>query len=272
MFLRRAPQPLLSQFVRVFWYWEGEAVPHPKERLLPSGESELVINLRDEPMRIYDWRDTSRFETFGHSLLSGARTEPFVIDTASEDHVLGVHFCPGGVFPFLDLPASELHNLCLPLDVLWRGGIRSLRDRLLEAATVEARFSLVEDFLIGQLRKPLEHHPAVAYALGHFCRIPHAITVASVTDRIGLSARRFIQVFHDQVGLTPKAFCRVRRFQRVLDSIHGASEVDWSQVALDCGYYDQAHFIHDFQEFSGLRPTAYLSAHTPHLNHVPLPK
>ena len=95
-------------------------------------------------------------------------------------------------------------------------------------------------------------------------------TIAWMTEQIGLSPRRFIQLFRQQVGLTPKSFCRVRRFQQALTTVHGTKQVDWTQVALDCGYYDQAHFIHDFQSFSGMTPSAYLAAATPHLNHVPL--
>jgi methylphosphotriester-DNA--protein-cysteine methyltransferase len=94
--------------------------------------------------------------------------------------------------------------------------------------------------------------------------------VSGVIDRIGLSQRRLIDLFHDQVGLTPKAFCRVRRFQRVLETVHRKPGVDWAQVALDGGYYDQAHFIHDFQGFSGMTPATYLARATEHLNHVPI--
>ena len=95
-------------------------------------------------------------------------------------------------------------------------------------------------------------------------------TISGVIDRIGLSQRRFIELFRDQIGLTPKAFCRVRRFQRVLESVHRKPAVDWAQVALDGGYYDQAHFIHDFQNFSGMTPAMYLARATEHLNHVPM--
>jgi AraC-like DNA-binding protein len=62
----------------------------------------------------------------------------------------------------------------------------------------------------------------------------------------------------------------VRRFQRVLESVHRKAGVNWARVALDCGYYDQAHFIHDFQAFSGMTPAAYLARATEHLNHVPM--
>lgn len=72
------------------------------------------------------------------------------------------------------------------------------------------------------------------------------------------------------VGMTPKLFCRVWRFQRVLRAVHHRDAVDWTEVALACGYFDQPHLIHDFREFSGLSPTEYLAARTEHLNHVPM--
>ena len=118
--------------------------------------------------------------------------------------------------------------------------------------------------------RPLQLHPGVAFALHRFCVRPHATTVASVLDRIGLSHRSFAQIFHDQVGLTPKSFSRVQRFQRVLRQVHRLPSIDWADVALECGYYDQAHFIHDFQTFSGFTPTVYAARATEHLNHVPL--
>jgi AraC-like DNA-binding protein len=114
----------------------------------------------------------------------------------------------------------------------------------------------------------LERHPAVALALAEFDR--GAPTVGQVMDRIGLSRRRIIQVFTEQVGLTPKLYCRIQRFQQALRRVHRRKTVDWVQVALDCGYYDQAHFVHDFQAFSGLNPSAYLQQQGDHLNHVPL--
>jgi AraC-like DNA-binding protein len=92
-----------------------------------------------------------------------------------------------------------------------------------------------------------------------------------LADEIGLSQRRFIQLFRAEVGLTPKAFARVRRFHGVLDRLQDSVEPDWSDVAFDCGYYDQAHFIHEFKEFCGMSPARYhanRSVH--HLLHLPL--
>jgi len=72
-----------------------------------------------------------------------------------------------------------------------------------------------------------------------------------------LSARRFIELFRRYVGVTPKLYCRIRRFQRALGELHRIKQMDWSAVALECGYYDQSHFIRDFRQFSGLTPSAY---------------
>lgn len=264
------PKGPLAAFVVCFWYWQGPPQTHARERLLPNGECSIVFDLLDDPIRVYDAEDTGRYTSHGHAVISGPRTGYFVIDTSQEVRVFGIQFQPGGAFPFFRVPLSELQNSDVTLECLWKSAAGELRERLLAAATIDSMFALAEQYLFAQLVRQLQLHPAVDFARQHFCRAPHMTTVASVLDRIGLSQRRFIQLFHDQVGLSPKAFCRVRRFQRVLHALKGSRDVDWAQVALDSGYYDQPHFIHDFRAFSGLTPTQYLARATDHLNHVPM--
>jgi AraC-like DNA-binding protein len=265
------PQPPLSDFVALLWLYEGEELAHTKERLLPTGTVELVINLRDDPLRVYDRQNHDQFQSFNESLVCGAHSEFFVIDTASQDLVMGVHFKPGGAFPFFNLPAGELQNTHVSLDTLWGAAAGDLREQLLETTTPEARFHSLEQALLTQITHPLTRHPAVTLALKALYREPPPGKIADVTRQIGLSQRRFIQLFNEEVGLTPKLFSRVRRFQEVLHLINGNQQVEWADIALTCGYFDQAHFIHDFQSFSGLNPTAYLSRRREHFNHVPLP-
>ena len=95
--------------------------------------------------------------------------------------------------------------------------------------------------------------------------------VAQVTGALGISQRRFLERFRSEVGMPPKLFSRVRRFQAVVEKVHMLSEVNWADVAADCGYFDEAHFIHDFRAFSGLSPSTYLALKSDHRNHVPLP-
>jgi AraC-like DNA-binding protein len=264
------PRPPLSNFVDLFWLYEGYSQPHDKERLLPDGSMELVVNLNEDEARVYDRQNSNQFQATRGALLVGVQSEFFVIDTAQQRSVIGVHFKPGGAFPFFNLPAGEFHNQHLSLELLWGTGARELRDRLLEASTPEKKFQILEESLLAHRSKPLVRHPAVNFALQEFGDARRAPSIAEVTGQIGLSSRRFIDVFNDQVGLTPKLFCRVQRFQKVLRRIAMDREVDWTDVAIECGYFDQAHFIHDFRAFSGLSPTAYRAHRTEHLNHVPI--
>lgn len=260
----------LSQFVACFWYWEGVSQTPARERLMPTGQPCIIVNLRDDPLRLYHCDDFNRSESYGLALLSGAATGPVVIDNEQQDRVFGIQFRSAGAFPFFRIPANETANVAVSLDNLWRTGASELRERLLAATSLESMFQVGEIVLLAQAARSLQLHRAVNLALGRFCNAPHADTIAAISDQLGLSQRHFIAVFREQVGLTPKAFCNVRRFQYVLRSIRGTSRVDWAQVALDSGYYDQAHFIHDFRRFSGLTPRQYWENRTPHLNHVPI--
>jgi len=265
----RVPKTPLSNFVNMLWYYD-EDYPrvHAKERILPGGTVEIVINLKEDIGRFYDKGDTSKCFTHRGTLIAGVLTEYAVIDTEEQMSVMGINFKPGGAFPFFNLPLSELQDLHLSLDELWGSSANTLRERLIEAPTVDAKFDLLEAVLTGRMTA-FDHHPAVQFALAEMGR-RHSQSVANLVDKIGLSSRRFIQLFSQQVGLTPKLFCRVLRFQQVVKGIGGTGDVELADVALNCGYFDQAHFIHDFKAFSGISPTEYLSKRTIHLNHVPL--
>jgi len=116
----------------------------------------------------------------------------------------------------------------------------------------------------------LERHPAVRFALHRFFGWMPQPSVSQVVEQVGFSQRRFIQLFSNEVGLTPKLFSRVCRFQNIIQTAHAQNEVNWAAVALDCGYYDQAHFIHDSHSFPGITPSEYMERKTPHVNHVPM--
>lgn len=251
------PRPPLDAFVDVLWLYESYDPGHGRERLLPMATVELVVNLRqDQP-------------GFTVPIVAGPRSEYKVLDTSHTASVIGVHFKPGGAFPFFGVPASELHNADVALDALWGQRAGELRERVLEASTPERKFAVLERILLRAART-FRRHRAVAFALQEFASVPGRRSVADVTDAVGMSAGRFIDRFRDEVGLTPKLFCRVRRFQEVVGRVHGEQAIDWAGLALSCGYFDQAHLIRDFRRFSGLRPTQYLVQRTAHQNHVPL--
>jgi methylphosphotriester-DNA--protein-cysteine methyltransferase len=266
----KKPAPPLSDFIDLFWLCEGYDTTHQKERLLPDGTVELVINLREDCIPIFDPHDPERFYTIPGCVVAGPSSEFFIIDTASAVSTIGVHFKPGGAFPFFRVPPAELSNQSVALECLWGAASARLRERLLMASTAEQKFRVLEACLLEQLAKPLERHPAVHFALQQFCRSQCPRAVSDVAGAVGFSHRHFIQLFSNEVGLSPKLFARVRRFQNVVRTTQPMSEVDCVRVALDCGYYDQAHFNHDFSSFAGITPMQYLERRTAHVNHVPM--
>ena len=249
------PPAPLSEFVGVFWYWRGHHVPSSKERILPMGTAELVINL-----------DSGRTSGAG---ISGPRSSSLIIERTEEDELLGIHFKLGGAFPFLEFPFGDLHGLSVTLADIWGERRASqLLCALHEARAVETKFQILENFLVLVASRSLKHHPAVAFSMSEFQNDPGLLSSALVAEKVNLSQRRFIQLFRDEVGLTPKLFCRVQRFQQVIRLVEKRDAVDWVDVALSCGYFDQPHFNHDFKEFSGLSPTEYLGLRTEHFSHV----
>jgi transcriptional regulator GlxA family with amidase domain len=193
-----------------------------------------------------------------------------VTDYAQHASIVGVHFRPGGAFPFLGVPAGELADTHVDLEALWGRPAAELRERLCAAATPAERFSLLEQTLAARLDRTTARHGAVPVALDAFEQTGTSVRVRDVARRVGLSQRRFIQVFATEVGLTPKLYGRVRRFQRALALVRGGPAPDWARVAAECGYFDQSHLIRDFRAFSGLAPEEYLRRRGEHVlhNHV----
>ena len=274
------PRPPLSDFVADIWLYEGYSSPHFRERILPSGTIELVINLQEDELRIYDARKEECCKRLSGALVSGAYSGFFVTDTTEEKSIMGVHFKPAGAFPFLGVSPEELANRHVNLKDLWGSAAPELRERLCEAKTPQSRFRLLENALVTHLLRPPEHHPAVSAGMNLFEQTGGRLLVREMSKQLQLSQRRFIQIFAGEVGMTPKLFSRIQRFHRAVNLVRlGEGSLDWAQLASVCGYFDQAHLINDFVGFSGFTPNSYLQ-HSRLLerngqhrkrNHIPLP-
>jgi AraC-like DNA-binding protein len=253
------PKPPLSKFVDNFWLYEGHEAERKTERILPTGTLELAINLRQNEQRFYDAERPENCSRFSGAIVSGAHGRGFAPDTAEEVFVIGVHFKPGGAFPFLGIPAGDLADTHVDLETLWGPSAGRLRERLCEARTSAERFQLLQKALLNRLCQGVEQHYAVSAALEMFRKNQAGPTVREAAKYLGLSQRRFIQVFKAEVGMTPKLFSRIQRFQQTRTFIQQNPSPNWASLALDLGYFDQSHFIREFLEFSGLSPTDYLN-------------
>lgn len=258
LFRSYKPSGPLSNFIENFWLYQGYESPHFKERIFPSGTFELVFNLRDNELRIYKAVPSQRSDRFSGAIVSGPYNGFFVTDNAEEAAVMGVHFKQGGAFPFLGVSADELADTHVDLEVIWGRWAAKIHERLCATKSTVRRFRLLEKSLLSRIFRPLEHHPAVSLALDGFRQDNTRGAVRKLARTAGCSDRRFIDVFRREVGLKPKLFSRIQRFQRVLALLRRVSAPDWAQLALHYGYFDQSHLIRDFLAFSGFSPADYV--------------
>jgi len=257
------PAGPLAAYVEKLWYCDGRDVIHRKERVLPNGKFQLFFSLSDSPI---GGQDGSNWEVGrgASSLVVGIETHSMVIDAGTLQSAMGVLFCPGGARAFFDAPADAFCNERVPLDMIWGSRAGEMRDRLREGGSAAEKFQLLEATLLERVNTRAELHSAVQYALGQFARAPHIRSVLDVSRKAGLSRRRFAQLFREQIGLTPKLYCRLLRFQGVLRQIAVGAPVDWADLALAGGYCDQPHLANEFRSFSGISPNAYLASEQSH--------
>jgi AraC-like DNA-binding protein len=138
---------------------------------------------------------------------------------------------------------------------------------LLDAPKSEAKLRVLESVLAEHLVRPDATDCSVRCAAS---MLEHGVPVAEVSARVGTLSKTLNRRFQALIGLTPKRFSRVRRLQRVLASIGESRNDGWVETALSHGYADQAHFVHDFRELTGLTPTAYQPRSAAAQNHVPV--
>jgi AraC-like DNA-binding protein len=261
------PTPPLSKFVDNLWLYKGHEPEQKTGRILPTGTLELVVNLRQNELLFYDAECPENCSRFSGAIVSGAHGRGLVPEPADEPCLVGVHFKPGGAFPFLGLPAGDLADTHVDLETLWGSSAHLLRERLCEAGTSAERFQLLQEALLNRLCYGVEQHYAVSAALEIFWKNQAGLTVRDAAKYLGLSQRRFIQVFKTEVGMTPKLFSRIQRFQQTRTFIQQNPSPNWATLAVDLGYFDQSHLIREFVEFSGLTPTDYLSLHKSTIDH-----
>jgi AraC-like DNA-binding protein len=248
------PNPPLNRFVEQFWY-SSDAPSHQKVRIAPTGTMELVFNLGDDELGFYAAERPGKCNAFSGAVFSGAHARPLFVET--RQHVIGVHFRPGGAFRFLGVPASEIAGTHADLEAIWGRTTQGLRERICAAVNPAGRFRVLEEALLARLENAMEEHRAVWAALGILRRDAGEAKIRDLAAHLGLSQRHFIKVFSDQVGITPKQFGRVQRFQRALDLARSSAAPDWADIAVACGYFDQSHLIHDFQALSGFSPAEF---------------
>ncbi len=264
----------LNQFIDTMIYFEGFTPVHTLDRFLPDGNTELLIDLRDTPQFIHDNNTLEVIQVCKHAWVSGVRTRPITIPSGKDRRMIVVAFKKGRAYPFYPCHMSELTDSVVMADLVFGNRIYEVRERLLASKSIAEIFHQLELFLLNMVGDRLNEQPAqrsIEFVLRSIIHQPSMIRFQNLVDQIGYSQKHFIGMFKSQVGVTPKQYLRITRFQKAIQEMEtNASSFDWSRLALQSGFYDQAHFINDFRDFSGFTPGEYMKRKTDSLNYVPV--
>jgi AraC-like DNA-binding protein len=269
LYLERKPPPPLAGFIRSFWYASAPNLPYQRQRVLPNGLVQVIIALASDSLTDCG-ADTGEdalniCRPLPSAILVGARSRYEVIHTQDLTELIGIIFRPGGLGPWLRQSAHTFFEQSIALDDLW--ATRELRDRLREQNTPSEKFDALETVILNRLHgRNIERRSIVKAAIVNL----RQLDVSQTATSLGISDRRLRQIFQEDVGISPKQWSRVQRFQRALNILYSGEEMRWDQLALQCGYYDQPHFSNDFRAYSGIDPTTYTANRGPWRNHLRL--
>jgi len=253
-YYRHEPAAPLSALIEYLWMVTDGPAPR-QVRIVPNGAFELVIHLTNDEVRVYDPTNPGSCRRYSGTVVSGVYSRFGVIDSQEHSSIIGVHFRPGGAFPFFGIRSDELADTHVDLETFWGRDAGNLRDHLCSTNSPEQRLQILEQSLMSHLNCSIPRRREVLYALKVLQT--GTASIADVVKTLELSHRRFIEVFTSEVGITPKLFDRIQRFQCFVRLAAMSPAPDWGELAVECGYFDQSHLIRDCHSFSGFSPTEY---------------
>jgi AraC-like DNA-binding protein len=251
---RRRPAPPLDRYIECLWWSHRDEPQDDREHMLPSGAAQLLFALHETPIP-YRCAETS--SAWSGSIVHGPQSSDYVAGAKPKGGIVGVSFRPGGAGAVLGASMAEVADRHVALDAIWGARSVDLRHKLMSAADAKTGFRILEQSLGARIHRPLLIHPAVAQALAARPADGSSTRVTEVQRASGYSPRHFIALFRAAVGLNPKHYYRIRRFNSAAGRMAARGGPRLGDIAAAAGYADQAHLIREFREFAGVAPTRY---------------
>lgn len=251
------PTEILSKYIKNYFIVEiDNSIDFiSKERVFPCGNATLVFHY-GSPSKFQKKNSSEYIEP--NIVICGQQTNYYDLSLSGKTGMILIVFKPHGVKSFFNFPITELLNENLSLQDLANNDAIELNDKLFNSSTNEQRINHLENFLIQRLIQN-EDFDRVDHAVKMIKNSKGQIKTHEIAQEVCLGIKQFERIFSKHVGLNPKKFTSIIRFQNVIQMKRKYKTSNMYQLAFDNGYYDQSHFIHDFKSLTDLTPRVFFN-------------
>lgn len=249
------PSEFLSKYIKYYWLLETDSSEDMIcERVIPTGNIEIMFHYK----KMFKYKISDTFIAQPRSFISGIRSDYIDVFTSGESGVIAVTFFPFGACNFFDFPLMEIENRSVSLQDINSHGFRQIEEQICVASSLSKRISVIEQYLLSHFR-PVQNDELklIKEGLELINRNRGQVNASNLSESLYLTTKSLQRKFSSLVGKTPKQFSRIVRFQEIIRTL--SSNKNLTEIAIDNGYFDQAHFIKDFKSLSGYTPKEFLN-------------
>jgi AraC-like DNA-binding protein len=252
-----SPSPELQSFVKCFWTLEDEASSEPvKQRVVPDGCMEMIFHYGDLYKQYFE--DGSSIIQ-PRSFVFGQISSYIEIAPTGISGIVSARFLPDGLTPFIEMPVSALENKAVAIHEIFGEKGKEFEEKIIAASDNAQRIKLIEEFLLSRLADPQTIDAVTKACVEVIFQSQGRLGVVELADKMNLNRRNMERKFTSAIGMSPKQLSRVVRLQATLKMLEQKKFTSLTSLAYENGYYDQAHFIKDFKEFTGMSPKSFFA-------------
>ncbi|QKJ30958.1 AraC family transcriptional regulator [Mucilaginibacter mali] len=249
-YIRIQPHPQLEQLIECYWMVESDDPAIQTEKIIPDGFTELIFHYGD----LYRANISGQWQTQGRHLLAGQIGNYFYLENTGKAKMIAIKLKPAALTQLFGLQMSDYTDRVVTLDTIPNRALQQLQDIVLQFEDEQQVKEAFDTWLL-----PLSHSVTttpVTAAIDLIFKQNGMVTVKEMTEAACIGERQLERLFKRYVGLTPKYYARIIRFNYIFQIVQSKS-ASWADVVYQAGYYDQSHFIRDFKAFTGEDPSAY---------------
>jgi AraC-like DNA-binding protein len=253
------PDQDLTAFIKYYWTLESpkEEIPE-KQTIVPDGCMEMIFHYGD----LYkQYLDNGNSIIQPRCFVIGQLTRPLEIEPTGETGIFSVRFHPEGFLPFTTVPIKEMENTAVSLEKLFGKDGQEIGQQVLNANSTSERIKLIEIFLLDQLTDIETIDRIVKSTVETIITANGQLSVDELSQLTQVNRRQLLRKFSAAIGLSPKQLSRTIRLQAALKMLLSDQFSNLAELAYENEYYDQAHFIKEFKEFTGSTPKEFYGTH-----------